>query len=268
MNISKTEIKNLENNGFLLKKNVLAENEVKIIKQIILKNNEGKDIKESIFPVNLKGLVIKLLKFQFAAFKNSLFLLKIKKNLFLDENAKNLFNEPMCLKMIDGYHNKKTSEDILPWHSDQAYSGALKVEDIKSPDYFFLKFFFYLTSVSPNNGCTSYIPGSQKITYAVRSCIFEKKIKYQPFWSLKDLINTIENKNNYFHILEKLGSRNLLDDFLKKGKKCDSNKFCKDYDFYANPGDLLIFNETGVHRGSNPSLSDRVVLRYLYAKKN
>ena len=100
------------------------------------------------------------------------------------------------------------------WHSDQAYSGKHNVEKIKSPDIFYLKFFFYLTNVGPNNGCTSYIPCSHKITYAVRSCLFEKKIKYEPFWSLHDLVKFIKKKDNYKLIVEKLETENQMDDFL------------------------------------------------------
>ena len=168
--------------------------------------------------------------------------------------------------MIDGYHNPISENDILPWHSDQAYSGRLNVEKINSPDLFNFKFFFYLTNVGPSNGCTSYIPGSHKITYAVRSCLFEKKIKYQPFWSIKDLINIIIKKENYKEIKQKLSSENELTNFLNIAESCISNNSFSGYDFYAGPGDVLIFNEGGVHRGSNPTKNERVVLRYLYTK--
>ena len=34
---------------------------------------------------------------------------------------------------------------------------------------------------------------THKITYAVRSCIFEKKVSYEPFWS-GDLVKFIKKK--------------------------------------------------------------------------
>jgi hypothetical protein len=40
------------------------------------------------------------------------------------------------------------------------------------------------------------------------------------------------------------------------------------YDFEANPGDLLIFNDGGIHRGSKPSISERLVIRYMYLVKS
>ena len=106
---------------------------------------------------------------------------------------------------------------------------------------------------------------THKITYAVRSCLFEKKIKYQPFWSINDLVNIINKKENYNEIKQKLSSEHNLISFLNNAEKCISNNLCSDFDFYAEPGDVLIFNEGGVHRGSNPTKNERVVLRYLYS---
>ena len=168
--------------------------------------------------------------------------------------------------MIDGYWNPVEKKEILPWHSDQAYNGKQNVDKIKSPDIFYLKFFFYLTNVGPNNGCTSYIPCSHKITYAVRSCLFEKKIKYEPFWSLNDIVKFIKKKENYNLILEKLESKSQLDDFLNTADLILSEPEKSFFDFETLPGDLLIFNDSGVHKGSRPSLNTRIALRYLYKK--
>ena len=266
MQITDIELKNLNTKGFIIKKNILNEGEVNRIKKIILKNKVGKGGSETYYPANNKQLAIKLLKLDIERFLSAVFFLKIKKKLELDKFASIFFGEPAKLLMLDGYHNPISENDILPWHSDQAYSGKLNVEKINSPDLFYFKFFFYLTNVSPNNGCTSYIPGSHKITYAVRSCLFEKKIKYQPFWSIKDLVNIIIKKENYNEIKQKLSSENELINFLKIAENCISNNSFSDYDFHAGPGDVLIFNEGGVHKGSNPTKNERVVLRYLYSK--
>ena len=94
----------------------------------------------------------------------------------------------------------------------------------------------------------------------------KKKIEYQPFWSIKDLVNIINKRENYNEIKQKLSSEFELTTFLKNAEKCISNNSCSDYDFYAGPGDVLIFNEGGVHKGSNPTKNERVVLRYLYSK--
>jgi hypothetical protein len=150
----------------------------------------------------------------------------------------------------------------------KAYSGKENVVEIRSPDIYYLKFFFYLTNVGPNNGCTCYMPRSHKITYAVRSCLFEKKIKYEPFWSLSDLAKFIKKKENYNLILEKLDSKSQLNEFFNYTDLILSNPEKSFFDFQASPGDLLIFNDSGVHRGSRPSINTRVALRYLYKKNS
>ena len=49
--------------------------------------------------------------------------------------------------------------------------------------------------------------------------------------------------------------------------KC-SSKDIDTYDQNLNAGDIMIFDEHGVHRASKPSLNDRYVLRFVYSRKN
>ena len=35
---------------------------------------------------------------------------------------------------------------------------------------------------------------SHKITYALRSCLYDKKIQYEPFWEIKDLLRVIKKR--------------------------------------------------------------------------
>ena len=266
MNLLDSDLDNLDQKGFLLKKKVLSENEINRVKEIILDQPTGKGVKKSHYPVSINNFLSKLFKLDFKKIKDSLFFLSIQKRLNLNFISNTIFKDKANLIMIDGYWNLIEKKDILPWHSDQAYSGNKIVKEMKSPDIFYLKFFFYLTNVGPNNGCTSYLPCSHKITYAVRSCIFEKKVKYEPFWSLNDLVKFIKKKENYNHILEKLGSINELNNFFEKADLILSNPEKSFFDFEASPGDLLIFNDSGVHRGSMPSLNTRIALRYLYKR--
>ena len=265
MIVNSFEINNLIQDGFILKKNILTDENVTKIKEIIKLKDEGKAVKENHYSVSLSSFIIKIIKFDITKIKNSLFFLDLKKKLNLDLVAKNFFKKKSNLTMVDGYYNKIQKSEILQWHSDQAYSGAKNIDKIVPADFFHLKFFFYLTDVGPNNGCTSYIPGSHKITYAVRSCLYENKIKYEPFWEINDLVNLINKKDNYAHIVDKLDSKIVLNDFLNKANLVILNKNNNHFDFHASPGDLLIFNEGGLHRGSMPSLNERVVLRYLYS---
>ena len=267
MNFSNQEFNILDNDGLILKKNILEKEDINKIKKIILDQPDGKGVRESHYSISISSLLIKLLKLDFKKIKESLYLLDVKNRLKLDFISNTFFKIESNLVMMDGYWNSITESAILPWHSDQAYSGEKDVKNIASPDIFYLKFFFYLTNVGPNNGCTSYIPCSHKITYAVRSCLFEKKIKYEPFWELKDLVKFIKKKENYNHILEKLESKEQLNDFFLKADMILTNPEKNYFDFQASPGDLLIFNDGGVHRGSKPSITERVALRYLYSKK-
>ena len=266
--IDQKDLEDLKNKGFVLKKRVLKDSTIDKIKSLILQNIEGKGSPDSHYPANLKSLLIKFLKLDFKKIISSYHLLTLRKKLNLDHYASLIFETKSELKMIDGYYNKKTNQDILPWHSDRAYSGAKFINTFNHPDDFSYKFFFYLTPVGPTNGCTSYFPESHKITYAVRSCIFNKEINYRPFWTLSELINFIHYEDNYKKIIKKLDNEDILQSFLKTADICLNNKKANPFDFTASPGDLLIFNETGIHRGSKPTLSDRVVLRYLYEKKN
>lgn len=268
MNLVESDFIKLENDGFLLKKDVLEDQEIRQIKNIILNQPIGKGVTESHYPVNIRNFLTKLIKLDYKKIVDSLFLLKVKKRLNLDTVSNTIFKQKSNLVMLDGYWNAIEKSDILPWHSDQAYNGKNIVEEIRSPDIFYLKFFFYLTNVGPNNGCTSYIPRSHKITYAVRSCLFEKKVKYQPFWSLNDLVKFIKKKENYNSILEKLESTSQLNDFFNDADLILSQPEKSFFDFQASPGDLLIFNDSGVHRGSKPSLNTRIALRYLYKKNS
>jgi len=266
INFTNLEIKNLDKDGFIIKKNILEFDQIDKIKKIIKSNLEGKGTKDSHYPATLKSFAIKAVKFNFKKIFDSFYFFKIKKKLNLDSSADIFFGKKSKLIMIDGYHNSIQNNEILPWHSDQAYSGAKTVKKINSPDLFSLKFFFYLTKAGSQNGCTSYIPGSHKITYAVRSCIYENIISYKPFWSIKDLFDFILDHDNYNKIVHKLGTETLLTDFLSKAKQVIENKDLNTFDFDASSGDLLIFNEGGLHKGSKPTKNERVVLRYLYSK--
>ena len=149
MQITDIDFKNLNEKGFIIKKNILDDFEINRIKNEILKNKEGKGGGETCYPVNSKQLIIKLLKLNVKKFLSSLFFLKIKKKLNLDKTASYFFGEEAILSQLDGYHNPVSNNDILPWHSDQAYSGKLNVETINRPDLFYLKFFFYFPLKKP-----------------------------------------------------------------------------------------------------------------------
>ena len=130
----------------------------------------------------------------------------MKKEKNLKQFAQAAFNnKKVFLNFIDAYVSKKNKQNIIPWHTDQAYHGNLSPKNFVNHEKFFLKIFIYLTDVSSKNGCMSYIPGSHKIGFAIRKGIFEKKIEYQPYWNLIDLRNLVKKiKNIYLIFLVKI----------------------------------------------------------------
>ena len=156
---------------------------------------------------------------------------------------------------------------VIPWHTDQAYSGKLDIKDFVDPEKAALKFFFYLTDVDSENGCLGYIPGSNRISYVLKKLILENKINYSPYWSLADYRNLIKNPD-IRNKLENFLRTEETDSFLDKTSFIlEKHKDTENFDIIAEEGSLLIFDESGVHRGAVLKKSDRVCLRYFYRKK-
>ena len=107
----------------------------------------------------------------------------------------------------------------------------------------------------------SYIPGSHKIGYQIRKAIYCNEISYQPYWSLRDFRQIITDNYSYFN--NTLGP-NVIEDFLVKTNFDETGQQSKQFDYDAEAGTMVIFDEGGVHRGSKPTLNDRMVIRYLF----
>jgi len=59
----------------------------------------------------------------------------------------------------------------------------------------------------------------------------------------------------------------LLEKFLEKTKFAEENKESEEFDYNLSPGDAVIFNEGGIHKGSKSLINERLVLRYFYTIK-
>jgi hypothetical protein len=211
----------------------------------------------------------KILKLNFKKFKQDIKILNLAKKKNLNFISNQIFGEKSYLKFIDIYHTPISDKNLLPWHTDMAYQGDEKnYEGFVNPDQDFLKFFIYLTDVGPDNGCTSYIPKSHKIAYAIRKGIFEKAIKYQPYFTLKEFRNFISEKGNADFIKNFLNDNNIIDEFLKKTNFINQKEDTNDFDFSLKAGDAIIFDEGGFHKASKCLHSERLVLRYIYATKS
>ena len=266
--MNEKSIVDIKKNGIIKIENFLDANELSKLSKKVSYYSAPKNDPKSYFPISFKTLCIKILKLDFVKFSYSLELWKFEKKKRLNYFADSFFGKRSNLYFIDAYYSKISKQAILPWHTDQAYHGKKDVNKFNNPDNFFLKIFIYLTDVGPNNGCTSYIPGSHKIGYAIRKSIYENKISYQPYWSLEDFKKILSDNRKYFD--NYFGSSQLLNDFFSKtefiDKKNGSNNNA-DFSFSAKAGTAIIFDEGGVHQGSKPQFNDRMVLRYLYSIK-
>ena len=265
----------LKENGIVYLKNLLNKEEVEYIKKRVIfydnklgsANTKVAPYRNSIgFSASQKSQIKKLLKLKFSLFLDSHFLLKLHKKKKLDKISDNYFSQKSFLNSVTGFYTPKGDEDILPWHCDQAYGKKGKSKDSKfyNPDHIGLKFMIYLTDVDSGNGCTSYIPKSHKITYALRKGIYRKKILYTPYWSLKELAETVTLNKNLDYFENYFKNTNLLQNFLNDVKFIENNN-TKKYDFSLKAGDAILFDEGGIHKGSKTASSERAVIRYTFS---
>ncbi len=261
ININHDELKK---HGIVRVKNFLTHDELQILKNI-LSNKLKKNHPKSYFSSNFRFLLYKILKFRFLDFKNHLYILKLARNKKLNTIANNYFKKKSYIKFIDSYYSPISDKDVLPWHTDQAYEGDEKnYSGYVNPNHAHIKFFVYLTEIGPDNGCMSYIPGSHKIGYALREGIFNKKIKYENYYLLKDFRSLVQKNLDY---LTNQLDKKLVQDFLKDTEFTAKNVTTTKFDYSLSAGDAIIFDEGGVHKGSKSLKNERIVLRYLYSTK-
>ena len=247
-------------------KKFLTVQEVEKFKNILSSFLKEKGNPETHFPTSFKKIIYKLLKFEFRKFIVSLALKKLAQKKNLKYISDKIFKKSSYNNMTDCYFSPKSNINILPWHVDLAYGGKKEVSfrEIYNPDAFSIKFFIYLTPVGPNNGCTSYIPESHKITYALRKGIKNNILNYEPHWSLEQLLNFIKKNIQYFEDYFK--GTDILNNFLKNAEELNILNTTK-FDFFMEEGDAIIFDEGGVHKGSMPMQNDRAVIRYHFKVK-
>ena len=118
--------KKLKEDGILKIENFLSKEEIHNLKKIIHYYSASKSSKNSYWPTNNYLLMLKLLKLDFRRFKHSLKILKFEKEKNLKQYAQvALDSKKVFLNYIDAYVSKKSKQNIIPWHTDQAYHGDL-----------------------------------------------------------------------------------------------------------------------------------------------
>ena len=269
--LMKNEIlQELEKFGIVKVRNFLNFDEVDQIKNILKYYSAPKGHHKSYYSTKLIHFILKLIKLDFRKFKDDFLIYQLAKKKDLNQISNKIFKRKSFLKFIDGYYSPVSNKDVLPWHTDQAYQGdERKQSGYVNPDHAHLKFFIYLSKVGPNNGCMSYIPESHKLGYAIRKGIFENEIEYEPYFTLKEFRNFLCIKKNRIFVENFLNDYSLVENFLNKTNFIEKNEESEEFDYSLLPGDAIIFNEGGVHKGSKSLINERFVLRYLYSiKKN
>ena len=249
--------------------NWLNDQDLKKSIEIVKNINCPKADFRGIFETNYKFRLIELfLKFKFKKFKQTNYFSDLSKKLGLKKIANEIFHEETKLIRIDCYISPISKNPTIGWHVDHGYSGMKNVTKFNNPKDQTIKFFFYLSDVFSNNGCLGYIPKSHIIAVALRKGIYEGKLKYTPYWSLRDFKKTILIKENYAY-LKKNMDINILDEFLSKtDESVFKNGLDSKYDYQPiKAGGALIFNDSGLHRGSETRMTERLVLRLFYQPK-
>ena len=231
----------------------------------VLNNGVTKGDYKGVYPVSLKNYLIKFAKLQFSQIKRGQILKKIAKDLKLKEIAEDIFDQKAELHMIDSYFNAKSNKNVIDWHCDMAHGGLVQPKDLNL-NKASIKFFFYMSDVKSENGCLGYIPYSQHIVKALANLIKANKIEYKPYWKLEDLRQTISKENNKQLIKDIVGEE-ILNNFLNSSEFIeDKRKDTFKFDLEMNKDGMVVFDEFGVHRGSMPSKSSRLVLRFFYRR--
>ena len=258
-------LKEVQKNGISKCQEFLSKDNFETIEKILVNNKSIKSSKSSFFYKSKeKFLLKKLSNFEFKNFLDCIKLIKLSKFLKLNELSSEIRGKQTKLTSIDSYFSPVSNNKVLDWHVDQAYSGNLEPEKFLNPDHCAIKYFIYLTDVSSGNGCLGYIPGSHKILYFLKLGIFNKQIKYKPYWKLSDLRKIVLD-SYYRNYLETKIETELIENFLEHtvfigNKPHDTAK----YDFVLKKSGTLIFDEAGVHRGAETLETNRLVIRFVY----
>ena len=135
----------IEKKGIVKIDNFFDIDEIRETSRVIKYYSAPKNTPDSYFPTSLKTIGLKILKLNFIKFFHSLKFLQISKKKKLGKISDEFFKKKSELSFIDAYYSKISNDDVLPWHTAQAYSGKKDVTIFNHPDSFYLKIFINLT---------------------------------------------------------------------------------------------------------------------------
>jgi len=263
--------------GFLNKEEILKAREIASnnkkgysAKSGILSHNFGLKKKDQYVPHTFKSLLIKFIKLDFKKLNQGLFAIKIfQRRPQLKEICNRIFEKKNKLSFIDGYMINNNEKII--WHTDKMMSKNLN--DNK------LIFFVYLDDVDEKSGSMGYIKGSHKIIYHLKKGLISKKLSITSSrddnklpldganFSIPFLKSLVEDKINYNYLIQSLNNKFKVDYFLEKLQIIiDNKKETNEFFFKMNKGDAIVFDQSGIHGGSEVANNQRSVLRFAFNK--
>ena len=260
-------INEVQNKGFIRLDNFFNIKDFEKLEKILIKYQVEKGDSASQFPLTLKSYIIKFLKFEFKKIYDSLLLKRISANYNFNTISDKIFDEETILQNIDTYYNNISEDPVLDWHCDLSNNSSIQQNKILNPKMVSIKFFIYLTDVSTDNGCLSYIPGSHKIVKEIGRLVFTKEIDYKNYWSLKNLTNFAKEHLVKEKLIKYLGYQE-VEQFFENASKILEKKENNIFDLPMKKGGMVIFDEYGVHRGSKTKFTPRKVIRYFYRRRN
>ncbi len=256
--------KSVTEKGIYVFENFLNEDENNLLKKNILENSYSKyDNHENTYISNFSGFIKNFYKINLI--RKSIAFSRIANKYNFKNITSKILNSKVELRIIDAYVSKISKKPVLDWHVDQAYSGKIDIKNFVHPDFASIKFFIYLTDVDVDNGCLGYIPTSNRICYYLKKGIWDKEINYSPYWKLIDLRNKVMEESTYRYLTTNLNNK-LVDKFIEDTSFILTAGDTKRFDFKLTKGSLIIFDESGAHRGSSPSKNDRVICRFHYRR--
>ena len=258
-------VRDVKDKGIFKFDKFLNDKSLKSVGRTLSKYKYLKDTHNSFIYRSEKNFLLKkIINFKLSNLYDALKLVNLSKKMRLNDISSEILGKKTKLSFIDTYFSTTQKNKIIDWHVDQAYSGKTNVVDFANPDHRTIKFFVYMTDVFEKNGNLGYIKESHKILYYLKLGIFKGEIKYTPYWKLDDLRNVIQNKTYRQYLETKIGKQ-IIDNFLEQTQFINNDPYdINSFDFYCKKGDALVFDESGVHRGAEPSLTDRLVLRFAY----
>ena len=247
----------LQLKGFCLIKKFLDKKKVSKIISFFPKK-PSKELKIKI-PVKFTQFLIKLVKFEFKLFYIGIYLLNLKKKINMDDIISQMLSMKYKLVSMDLMYNPACTEPIKNWHTDQLHN-------FNGRDKGIYKFFIYLTPVSSNNGCLAYLENSNNLSKIIADLMSKNLLKKKIIYTLDQYFNFV-NKDQEKNIIKnhkEYKNYNNLDQVFLNLKKIHQNPLTNEFDIQIDgPGDCLLFDEMGIHRGSS-SKQERYVLRFLY----